>query len=282
MVGCSVHTYGKRGLVARCLYLLVALAWFTITLGGRIGRGSVVVLCYHGVSRAHRQSFARQMAGLARRAVSLAELGRAGSYRWGVRPRVCVTFDDGFENLLENAVPVLERLAVPATIFVVPQNGGCCPRWRMTAGHPEAHERLLDAAQIHSLAKNPGWHVGSHTLTHANLLSLSATDVRRELAESKAVLEKMLHVPVTALAFPHGACNDVIIAEARRVGYVWICTLEPRLYRRGDENRVGRFSMSPEVWPLEFHLTCAGAYAWLNMGRRLLAARRARRARLAK
>jgi peptidoglycan/xylan/chitin deacetylase (PgdA/CDA1 family) len=278
----SVHVYAKRGLIARVLYLLTALVWYALTGGGRIGRGSVVVLCYHGVSREQRQSFVRQMSEIAPRAIALAELGQAGAYRWGVPPRVCVTFDDGFENLLENAVPVLERLRVPATVFVVPRNWGRCPVWQMTAGHPEAHERLMDERQIRSLLQNRGFQVGSHTSTHTNLLSLSTTEVQRELSESKAVLENTFNVSVSAVAFPYGACNDRIIHEAQQAGYLAACTLEPRLHRRGQEHRIGRFSMSPEVWPLEFRLTCAGAYAWLYVGRRLLAVARARWAALAK
>ena len=264
--------YAQRGCFVRVVYLILAIVCYVLSFGGRIGRGSVVVLCYHGIARDQRRFFARQMSGIAHRAVSLTGLAGVRSYRWGVMPRVCVTFDDGFQNLLENAIPVLEQLGVPATLFVVPGNWGRNPMWRMPGGHPEADERLMDEAQLQTLVKDYGLHVGSHTLTHTDLLSLSRLEVRRELSESKAVLENTLGVPVTAVAFPYGACNDSIVNEAVKVGYVSVCTLEPRLYRRCDGGRIGRFSMSPAAWPIEFHLTCAGAYSWLHLCRRLLAA----------
>lgn len=268
--------YAQRGRFLRVVYLVLAIVYYVLSFGGRIGRGSAVVLCYHGISREYRRSFVQQMSGIAHRAISLTGLAGARSYRWGVMPRVCVTFDDGFENLIENAIPVLEQLGVPATLFVVPGNWGRNPMWRMPRGHPEADERLMDEAQIQTLVKDRGFQVGSHTLTHTDLLSLPMIEVCRELSESKVVIENTLGVPITAVAFPYGACNDSIINEAAKVGYVSACTLEPRLYGRRDGGRIGRFSMSPAVWPIEFHLTCAGAYSWLHVCRRLLAAGRAR------
>jgi len=245
---------------------------YLLSFGGRLGRGGAVVLCYPGVSEEQGRAFARQMSGIAPRAVPLARLPETGSYRLGTPPRVCVTFDDGFENLLANAVPVLEQLGVPATLFVVPENLGRPPHWTMRPGHPDARERLMDALQVRKLVHDHGWRVESHTLTHAHLPSLPAAEVRRELSESKAALESALGVPITAVAFPHGAYNQTVLEEARRTGYVSACTLEPRLYRGGQEHRIGRFLMSPDAWSLEFYLTCAGAYVWVNTCRRLLTA----------
>lgn len=267
--------YAQRGRVVRVAYLASAIVCYVLSLGGRIGRGGVVVLCYHGVAREYRKSFARQMSSIARRSVSLADLCKAASYRFGARPRVCVTFDDAFENLLENAVPVLEELEVPATVFVVPGSLGRRPTWRMSPGHPEAKERLMDEAQIRSLVRNRGFQAESHTLTHANLPTLPIAEVGRELSESKAMLENVLGTGVTAIAFPYGACNDDILGEAKSAGYGLMCTLEPRVYARGDGAVVGRFSMSPDAWHIEFYLTCVGAYSWLCVWRRLLARARA-------
>jgi len=268
--------YARNGFLVRVTYLTLALLTYILSGAGRFGRGSVVVLCYHGISQGYRNAFAWQMSHIAHRTTSPEELRRAPSRRFGAMPRVCVTFDDGFENLLENAVPVLEQLGVPAMVFIVPANMGTKPRWNMPPGHSEAKERLMDQVQIEGLVKHRGIQVGSHTLTHANLTALEMPDLRRELLESKILLENTLRAPVTAVAFPYGACNKAILDAAEFVGYMLACTLEPRLYSsKKDGLRVGRFSMSPGVWPIEFYLTCAGAYSWLLSWRRLVACGRA-------
>lgn len=256
----------------RLVYLMCSVVWFAATIGGRLRRGRSVVLCYHGIAEGHREVFARQMSRIARRAVSLQELRQAGSHRFGRVPNVCITFDDGFENLLGNAIPILEQLGMPATIFIVPDNMGAKPRWNMPAGHSDANERLMDRFQVEGLVKHRGIQVGSHTLTHANLMTRGMSDVTRELLESKKVIENILPIVVTAVAFPFGAFDPEIVHAAESVGYTLACTLEPRLYSPGDGARVGRFSMSPDVWPIEFYLTCAGAYAWLQGWRRLIRA----------
>ena len=56
-----MSTYGKRGALVRLLYLMVAMVWYVLSLGGRLGRGSVVVLCYHGIRGDQCKSFRWQM-----------------------------------------------------------------------------------------------------------------------------------------------------------------------------------------------------------------------------
>jgi len=58
---------------------------------------------------------------------------------------------------------------------------------------------------------------------------------------------------------------------AEEIGYKRVYTLEPKLVRTNQEiGTIGRFSMSPDVWPIEFYLTCYGAYSWLFPFRRFL------------
>ncbi len=271
-------SYARRGWFVRVVYLILAIANYVFSFGGRIGRGDVVVLCYHGVSKDQGGSFARHMAGIARKAVSLAGVGDGRACCFAPKPHVCITFDDAFENLLENALPILDSLGIPATVFAVPGNLGRTPQWRISPSHPEHGERIMTAEHLRGISAG-NITIGSHTLTHPALTELSAEQIRWELAESKRNLEEMLGRPVVDLALPHGACSDVVLDIARETGYRRAYTLEPRAWTQSDGIAVPRFSMSPDAWGIEFYLTCAGAYAWLGPWRRFVRAIRRRMGR---
>jgi len=267
--------YARHGLGVRIVYLLIGCAAYVLGGFGRRFTKRQLVLCYHGVPREDRERFRRQMMRIADRAVTCAA-GDDGTYDAQDRStRVCVTFDDAFENLLENALPILDSLDIPATVFAVPGNLGQTPRWRISPSHPEHQERIMTAEQLRGICGGDIT-VGSHTQTHPALTELSAEQIRWELAESKRNLEEMLGRPVVDLALPHGACSDVVLDIARETGYRRVYTLEPRAWTQSDGIAVPRFSMSPDAWGIEFYLTCAGAYVWLGPWRRFVRAIRRR------
>lgn len=273
-----MSVYGRCGLFVRASYLVVAGVFYLLTGAGHRGRGRRAVLCYHGVAREQRERFRRQMTRIADRAVACA-VGDGGKHEAQDRSiRVCITFDDAFENLLENALPILDSLGIPATVFAVPGNLGRTPQWRISQSHPEHKERIMTAEQLRGICSG-NIAIGSHTLTHPALTELSAEQIRWELAESKRNLEEMLGRPVVDLALPHGACSDVVLDIARETGYRRVYTLEPRAWTQSDGIAVPRFSMSPDAWGIEFYLTCAGAYAWLGPWRRFVRAIRRRTGR---
>lgn len=273
----ATSVYAQHGLFVRVIYLLVAIAWWLGTLvfrGLRGGCRGAVVLCYHGVSDAQRRRFAWQMTRLADRAIDAAGLN-ADLRSNTIQPPICVTFDDAFANLLGNALPVMQQLEVPALIFAVPGNLAATPRWPMPRHHPEAAETTMSAPQIHE-ARSTLCCFGSHTFSHPNLADLPAERLQEELCRSRHMLQQILDHDVEDLALPFGAYNPQVITAARAAGYKRIFTLEPCL-RPVTPHVIGRFSMTPDVWGLEFQLTCAGAYAWLRPWRRFL--RMLRRAR---
>jgi len=273
-----MSAYGKRGLFVRALYLVVAGVFYLLTGAGRGGRGKRVVLCYHGVPREQRERFGRQMTRIADRAVACAAEACGTHDPQDRSIHVCVTFDDAFENLLENALPILDSLGIPATVFVVPGNLGRTPQWRISPSHPEHREKIMTAEQLRGICGG-NTAIGSHTQTHPALTELSAEQIRWELAESKRNLEEMLGREVVDLALPHGACSDVVLDVAREKGYRRVYTLEPQVWTQSDGIAVPRFSMSPNAWGIEFYLTCAGAYAWLGPWRRFVRAIRRRTGR---
>ena len=183
-----------------------------------------------------------------------------------------MTFDDAFENLIGNVIPVLEEFQIPAIVFAVPGNLGRTPKWAISPDRPESREKVMTAEQLVILDKNPLIHIGSHTMTHPNLATLTSEKIRQELAESKQQLELLLGHPVEDLALPHGAFNGTVLQMAHQAGYKRIYTLEPKVMPEVEMQNgvIGRFSMSPNVWPIEFTLTCAGAYSWLMGVRRTI------------
>lgn len=253
-----MSVYGRHGVLIRLLYTLTAMGAYVPIVAERLKANKTVVLCYHGVLASQKACFKRQMERLSRNG--------------GHSPIVHLTFDDAFENLLRNVLPVLEEYQHHAIIFAVSGKLGEKPSWSMPTNHPEAKETLATAEQLITLSKHPLVHIGSHTQTHSDLTTLPPVRARTELRESKKQLEKLLGKRIEDLALPHGAFNETILQIANEEGYERIYTLEPRLMLSDQMGQgvIGRFSMSPDVWPIEFHLTCAGAYAWLLPWRNLI------------
>ncbi|MFW5775067.1 MAG: polysaccharide deacetylase family protein [Chitinivibrionales bacterium] len=127
--------------------------------------------------------------------------------------RVCITFDDGFDDVYHHAFPVLQRYGMTATVFVVTGFIGKKSTWDTLT--PRMH---LGREQIRALYHH-GIEIGSHTVTHPDLTFLSDTAVRDELRDSRACLEDIIGAGVRSLSFPFGRWNGRVWAIARECGY---------------------------------------------------------------
>lgn len=264
------EVYGKRGRLVRLAYLTCALIWWVLTGLGRLGRHRAIVLCYHSVTAEQQHRLEWQMRRIAGRTVSTSDLAKTCGGIGGP-PRVCVTFDDGFACLLRTALRVMKEQGIPAIVFPVLENLGSTPKWSMPEGHPEAEELVMTAEEIAMAQREGLCRFGSHTLTHPALADLPPAGLQQELVESKKALERLMGDTVEDLALPYGSYNDNVVAAAKAAGYTRIFTLNPTLYVTPDrDGLIGRFSMSPDVWRIEFLLTCAGAYSWLYYWRKFL------------
>ncbi len=97
-----------------------------------------------------------------------------------------------------------------------------------------------------------------------------------ELNRSKTILEQILGREVDSLAYPHGSYNKVTSEVSIECGLHRRLTLEERMVSASSsEGEIGRFSMDPDVWPIEFRLTADGAYSWLYYFRNAIRACRA-------
>ena len=171
-------------------------------------------------------AFAEHMARLAAsdvepvsltRALDLLDAGRVtGRY-------ACVTFDDAYRDNLEHAVPVLERLGIPATIFAPTAivDGQASYHWYRSP--PPA----LGWSELRALADGGLVDVQAHTRTHPRLPRTSLRQARAEIVAGKAELEQRLGRPVTTLAYPAGQVGPREVALVEAAGYRAGLTTEP-------------------------------------------------------
>jgi peptidoglycan/xylan/chitin deacetylase (PgdA/CDA1 family) len=185
-----------------------------------------LVLCYHAVSDTWGDGLSVQPRVLERHVATLIRRGYRGVGADSVvsgKPRALhVTFDDAYVSVL-NAVPILRRLGVPATVFAC---SGYADDGR-ALDVPEVADRLaaapdemrtLDWDGLRALVAE-GVDVGSHTVSHPHLPRLDDAELGRELLASRQRLEDELERPCRFIAYPFGDDDARVHAAARRAGY---------------------------------------------------------------
>ena len=170
------------------------------------------VLVYHTIDEVAGQStcpemisparFEQQLDWLSRRRRQVVPLIETLSNK---RSLVALTFDDGYQDNLTTALPLLEKYSMPATIFVV---AGFINR-----------DGYLSEAELRELAKHPLVTIGSHGLWHRNFNELSEAEARIELTESRMALEGITGEQVTLMAWPYGECSAHLEQLSAECGY---------------------------------------------------------------
>jgi peptidoglycan/xylan/chitin deacetylase (PgdA/CDA1 family) len=234
---------------------------------GRSVPARCVVVYYHTVPSDLRELFARQMDVLLKWARPIST-SLPPPLEPGQR-YVCVTFDDGFLSVKENAAPELSRRRIPWTIFVPSGYLGKKPEWLRHA-HPAArHDRVMTPEELLDLSKDPLVTIGSHTVVHANLLEVGLERAKVELSCSRADLESVLSKPVDQFSYPFGARNTDLDEQAKGSGYRRIFSSDGALaFQTATQFVCGRVSVDPDMSLLEFRLKILGSYRWQSLLRR--------------
>ncbi len=228
---------------------------------GRPPRKTCVVFVYHSVPAAQRIRFARQMDVLIRHVQPVP--ADIAALPIGNKNYAAVTFDDGIENVIENALPELRKRNIPVTIFVVSEMLGGNPRWEYRGANSTLQEKAMSETQLKELPSDLVT-IGSHTATHPFLPAMDDAHLRQELQGSRLKLEQMLGREVKLFSSPYGEFNDKVIAACQEGGYDRMFTALPFLaFSTPQEFVTGRVGAAPTDWPIEFRLKLAGAYRWV-------------------
>lgn len=115
------------------------------------------------------------------------------------RPLISLTFDDNWESVYTNALPVLTANNLKSTQYII-------------TGLVDTPSYMTTAEIKEFVAK--GHELGSHTVTHPFLTTLTGTQLKNELSNSKQTLLSKFGVTATSLAIPYDDYNDNVITQA--------------------------------------------------------------------
>ena len=179
------------------------------------------------------ESFAQHLAALADRGyttITAATLAAAWSGGASLPERpVVITFDDGFADFHQAALPLLAEHGFTATVFVT-------TGWIADAGPPAPSRpgRMLTWQQLAESAA-AGIEIAAHTRTHPQLDQLPAARLAEELGLSRRLLEDRLGVAVAGMAYPFGYSDDAVRRAVRAAGYRYACVVANAIARPGSD-----------------------------------------------
>jgi peptidoglycan/xylan/chitin deacetylase (PgdA/CDA1 family) len=195
------------------------------------------------------------------------------------QPSFAVTFDDGYRTVVTDALPVLEELRIPATVFLTTGflDGTIAPPWKSTDAilireykdQPQFQAMTWDEARL--LAKHPLIRIGSHTHNHPLLGTLDSTEARKELASSKTIIRDKLGIDTAFFAYPYGvrrygAYSDMTESLVREVGYTCSMTSEITRARLGNGRwKVPRISLTQDDEGADAVAKASGGYDWVGV-----------------
>ena len=212
----------------------------------------VVILMFHVVSAAPSGAAYRDLwVAPGRFRSDMRALARAGCHAttldavwraWhghGSLPRhpVVISFDDGYQSQSTAARRILGRLGWPGVLNLEVANVG------LKGG--------LARSEVRAMVRD-GWEIDAHTLTHPDLTTLDAAQLRREVAGSRRWLRRAFGVPVDFFAYPAGRYDPTVEAAVRAAGYKGASTTQPgEATRAGDPYALPRMRVTSELTPVQ-------------------------------
>lgn len=200
-------------------------------------RSALPVLMYHSIGDSVSADFRRwevpagvfaeQLGSLVEHGYTVTSLSDALA-----NPRerqVAVTFDDGFEDFVTRALPVLAEFGAAATLYVPTAYVGQRARW--LEAYAERELALLDWPALAALADR-GIEIGAHGHRHVELDVVPPAIARYDVTASmRTIAEETGHRPAS-FCYPFGYHSPGVRQIVESAGFGSACEVGYRIHRR--------------------------------------------------
>ena len=177
---------------------------------------------------------------------------------------VLITFDDGYENNLTVALPLLEKYSAPAIVFV-----SCChikkeqnhSRMKPSSYPSFKQDEIstnnhyfdgLTHSQLRELNSSPLIEIGNHTFHHKDLVNLDYPDLKSEIQDATDFIERITGSRPRLFAYPFGSFSNTSIQVLNDLGYEYGFALENGV-TKDDNLKIKRLGIyRSDKW----YLTC--------------------------
>jgi peptidoglycan/xylan/chitin deacetylase (PgdA/CDA1 family) len=126
---------------------------------------------------------------------------------------IVLSFDNGYTSQYTNAMPILKRLGWVGDENI--QLSGLPPS---QGGLTQDQVRALLAA---------GWELDTQGISHADLITLDATQLQYQVATARHILQKRYGVPINWFCYPSGHYDATVVAAVKAAGFVGSTTVIP-------------------------------------------------------
>lgn len=133
---------------------------------------------------------------------------------------IILTFDDGYLDTFELALPVLLEFDMRAVIFVMGNRDLLRADWDEKGGG--TGELLMTNEQILK-ASSFGFEIGAHSMNHRSLTELNEDELKNEVLNSKKSIESILDKRIHSFSYPYGCTNQTVRRITRECGFTFGC-----------------------------------------------------------